>query len=389
MKTYTTGKFAKLANVSVRTIRYYDQQGLLKPSFIMENGYRCYNEEDVQKLQKILTLKYLGFSLQEIKTMLLEEDEARMQDLLDTQITLIDQKISHMNSLKESLLAAKSMIHHDSLNWQEFNELIELKEQDEKIMEHYRSANHLAIRIHLHEMFSTNPQGWYAWLLEQIEFQHIDRMLELGCGDGELWKQCTIDLRKREVFLSDISEGMIATARQRLGEEFSYMAFDCQNIPFKHAYFDAVIANHMLFYVNDLDLALSQIERVLKEDGVFYCSTYGANHMREITEIAQEFDPEITLSDHSLSARFGLDHGEEQLSSYFSSVACKRFVDALEITEAKPLMDYIMSCHGNQMERLANRLSEFHAFLDEKLKLHGTIHVSKEAGLFICHKEKA
>ena len=66
MNYYKTGKFAKLANVSERTIRYYDKIGLLKPSFVMENGYRQYSDLDLLKLQKILSLKHLGFSIEEI-----------------------------------------------------------------------------------------------------------------------------------------------------------------------------------------------------------------------------------------------------------------------------------------------------------------------------------
>ena len=62
-KYYKTGEFAKMANLSIRTIRYYDKIGLLKPSKIADNGYRMYSDRDFMNLQKILSLKYLGFSL--------------------------------------------------------------------------------------------------------------------------------------------------------------------------------------------------------------------------------------------------------------------------------------------------------------------------------------
>ena len=62
-----TGDLAKIANISLRTLRYYDKIGLLKPSQIAPNGYRQYNEEDLIRLQKILLLKKLGFSLEEIE----------------------------------------------------------------------------------------------------------------------------------------------------------------------------------------------------------------------------------------------------------------------------------------------------------------------------------
>ena len=73
---YTTGEFARMAHVTIRTIRYYDKKGLLKPSFINESGYRMYSDEDFLKLQKILSLKYLGFSLNEIGNMTIHDTSA-------------------------------------------------------------------------------------------------------------------------------------------------------------------------------------------------------------------------------------------------------------------------------------------------------------------------
>ena len=68
-KCYTTGEFAKRAKVTIRTIRYYDKKGILQPSFRNDAGYRMYTDQDFLKLQKVLSLKYLGFSLEEIKNM--------------------------------------------------------------------------------------------------------------------------------------------------------------------------------------------------------------------------------------------------------------------------------------------------------------------------------
>lgn len=385
-KTYTTGQFAKLAGVSERTIRYYDQQGLLKPSFLMENGYRRYEETDLKALQKIMSLKYLGFSLLEIKTMVQEETPIAWQQSLDMQIDMIDKKIQHMNILKESLVSAKELLKKDAMNWEQFTKLVDMHDQDEKIIEHYRSAKHLAIRIQLHEMYSTNPRGWFPWLIEHIDFQHMYRGLEIGCGNGTLWKNCNVDLRNRELFLSDVSEGMVESARQELGEDYSFMCFDAQKIPFKKDYFDAVIANHMLFYVNDMEVALKEIQRVLRKGGILYCTTYGASHMKEITEIVQGFDPQATLSDQVLYERFGLEDGEISLNGYFAHVKCLHYEDSLEITEVQPLFDYIMSCHGNQREILSHRLDAFKEYLQELLQKQGAIHVTKDAGLFICEK---
>jgi len=67
---YLVREFAKLTRVTVRTLHYYDQIGLLKPSFERPNGYRVYTDADLLKLQQIVTLKFMGFSLDEIRRLL-------------------------------------------------------------------------------------------------------------------------------------------------------------------------------------------------------------------------------------------------------------------------------------------------------------------------------
>jgi DNA-binding transcriptional MerR regulator len=71
---YTVNQFAKLAGVSVRTLHYYDELGLLKPESVGANGYRHYGEASVLKLQQILFYRELELSLEEIKTILNSPD---------------------------------------------------------------------------------------------------------------------------------------------------------------------------------------------------------------------------------------------------------------------------------------------------------------------------
>lgn len=378
---YKTGQFAKLANVSERTIRYYDKIGLLKPSFVMENGYRQYSDLDLLKLQKILSLKHLGFSIEEIFPMVM--DNTNLKESFELQIDLIEDKISHLQSLKDALKRASQT---PDLRWNMILSLVQLSNEETNIIEQYKNAKNLNDRISLHEKYSTNKQGWFNWLFNQIDFSKVNRLLELGCGNGKLWQENRIDLRNREIFLSDISEGMVEEVRNKLGSDFNCIVVDAEKIPFKDKYFDTIIANHVLFYLNDLNLGLKEISRVLRPNGILYCSTYGKNHMKEITEIVQSFDSRINLSNYSLYDIFGLENGESILSKYFSNIQRMDYRDSLEITESKPLIDYIMSCHGNQNEILGPRLNEFKEYIEELLKNNGKIVVTKQAGLLKCYK---
>ncbi len=385
-KLYSTGEFAKMAGVTIRTIRYYDKIGLLKPTKILDNGYRRYCNQDLITLQRILCLKELGFSLEEIYPLIQDDDQDSFLKSIQMQTTLIDQKIKHLNNLKESLKATERLISKNNIAWDKIIELIKLSSIDENIVNHYMNAKNLSARIKLHDLYSTNHQGWFPWLFEQIDFSTVYRLLEIGCGNGKLWENNHYNLRNREIFLSDASEGMVEEAKSKLGNEYNYLVIDCQNIPFKNNYFDTIIANHVLFYLKDIDSGLKEITRVLKNQGTFYCTTYSKKHMQEISIIAKEFDERISLSDEPLPDYFGLENGYDILKKYFSFIELKKYDDSLLITKSQPLIDYILSCHGNQNDILANQMKEFKQYIENIIAKNNGIKITKDSGLFICSK---
>ena len=188
--------------------------------------------------------------------------------------------------------------------------------------------------------------------------------------------------------MTDISSGMVEDAAEILKKsgrtELIFQTEDCQKLSYGDQMFDGVIANHVLFYVKDIYQALEEIRRVLKNGGGFYCSAYGKEHMREITLLVQEFDPRIALSDVALYELFGLENGQGILEKVFQKVEKVMYEDYLLVDQAEPLLDYIMSCHGNQGEILGNRQKEFKRFLERKIEEKGGIRITKMAGMFVC-----
>ncbi|PEW86545.1 MerR family transcriptional regulator [Bacillus cereus] len=67
---YSIGEFSKRTGTSIRTLQYYDEIGLLKPEKNISSGHRVYKDKDILALQKIVSLKVLGYSLEEIRGML-------------------------------------------------------------------------------------------------------------------------------------------------------------------------------------------------------------------------------------------------------------------------------------------------------------------------------
>jgi DNA-binding transcriptional MerR regulator len=99
---YTVKQLAKIAGVTVRTLHYYDEIGLLKPSFIKENGYRYYEEKELIKLQQILFFRELEFPLENIVQML-RTPEYNVLEALADQRTLLEMKRARLDGLLDTI----------------------------------------------------------------------------------------------------------------------------------------------------------------------------------------------------------------------------------------------------------------------------------------------
>ena len=94
----TVQEVSKITGVSVRTLHYYDQIGLLKPAKITEAGYRIYEEEQLERLQSILIYRELKFSLKDIKA-ILDSSAFDRDKMLEQQIKLLQMQKEHLENL--------------------------------------------------------------------------------------------------------------------------------------------------------------------------------------------------------------------------------------------------------------------------------------------------
>lgn len=385
---YSSGQFARMAGVSVRTIRFYDKQNILKPSYVSPSGARFYTDSDLARLQQILLFKYLGFSLDDIREMTIgDTDYHFLKNSLNLQKRLVQDRIEQMQLVESAIEDTVNALEQErQVDWSQMLELIHLTGMEKSLKTQYQSATNISARIRLHRDYSSNAYGWFPWVYDQCRIRDGLQVLELGCGDGTLWKENISRLPAQiHILLSDISEGMLRDARRSLSQEdprFSFQVFGCEKIPCADRSFDRVIANHVLFYCEDLPAVFSEVRRVLGEDGLFLCSTYGSRHMQEISDLVRRFDSRIVLSAEKLYDRFGLENGRELLSPYFSDVQLLRYEDSIELDRAEPLIEYILSCHGNQNQYLLDRYKDFRVFVEKQTA--GGFHITKDAGVFLC-----
>ena len=142
MSQFSTGELAKVAEVSVRTVQYYDQRGILTPSEVTEGGRRVYHESDLERLQVICFLRDLDFSINQIKKLLQEENREQVLELL-----LTDQIESLEKSSKEIEVKLKRARHLQKATAKRHQLSLEDLSDISRLMENQKSWRNLQLRM--------------------------------------------------------------------------------------------------------------------------------------------------------------------------------------------------------------------------------------------------
>jgi DNA-binding transcriptional MerR regulator len=158
------GELARRTGLTVRTLHHYDEIGLLKPSLHTEAGYRLYTAADVARLQQVLSLRQLGFSLEEVRDCLdrpgfaplevIRLHVARLREQIDLQRRLCDR----LEALAERLRAAGEVSADEFLFTIEVMTMIEQYYTPEQLKSFEERRN--AGGPEMQEMIQKGPQMW-------------------------------------------------------------------------------------------------------------------------------------------------------------------------------------------------------------------------------------
>ena len=158
-----------------------------------------------------------------------------------------------------------------------------------------------------------------------------------------------------------------------------------QFLPFPDETFDLVIANHMLYHVPDIDLALGEISRVLTPNGVLFAATNGKSHMQELDFLMNKFVPD-SQEIYKISTKFSLENARSFLEKHFKEIKLIPYSGMLVIPEVEPVMNYIISIWGNFISDL--QLKSIQDEIESIIKTQNNFIIHKSSGLFISKVDK-
>lgn len=383
------GEFAKKSGVTVKTLLHYDKINLLKPSLKTESGYRIYCEEDFLKLQQITTLKFIGLSLCEIKNILNESGE-NLENMISIQKKALEEKKKH---IEEVIIvfnnAQDSAKKNGFIDVGNLIDIIKVTNMEKSVREQYKNDKNLKIRTNLHS-YNTNKVDWDKWCFNNISFFENAKVLELGCGTGEFWRKNIDDLDKNlNICISDFSESMLNIAKINLKDikfKFKFKEINAESIPFKDNTFDIIIAQHMIYFIPNIDKALKEIKRVLRPGGKLYVTANSKYSMSELNELLEDFLPKSGLNSNGYSTRFELENGKEILEKYFKNIYVNVLDGKIIIDNPNPVVSYKASTIQGEKVLIGDKRKEFKEYLKKYIKDNGNISITTKTCMFKCEK---
>lgn len=231
------------------------------------------------------------------------------------------------------------------------------------------TTGNLTARMALHH-YGTNPESWWDWLAPRLP--RDGRVAEVGAGTGELWRQ----LPHGALTLVDFSAAMCARLREVPGARV--VRADAGALPFRDGSFDTLIANHMLYHVDDPGAALREFARVLVPGGRVAVAVNGRDHMAGLEQLGPRTRPAALLNG------FSAENAPAAVGEVFADVAVERYPGDLAVPEVEPLLAYLDSWRPlTPAERTAAATR-----IRARIEAEGTFRIRKHTVLITAHRAR-
>lgn len=246
------------------------------------------------------------------------------------------------------------------------------------ISQYATTTGNLTARIALHA-HSTNPQDWFSWLDERLPL--AGDVLEVGAGTGRLWTHIDHVKRRLSLTLTDFSPAMCEQLRTIPAARVQQC--DATDLPFPDASFDTVVANHMLYHLDDPIAGLREFARVLRPGGRLAIATNGTDHLDELNAIGPVIGrPELALA--ATQNDFTAETGPTYVARHFTGVSVERFHGDLDVPTAEPILAYLASMADEALT--PEQRSAARDFIQARIDADGSYRVRKHTVLITASR---
>lgn len=221
--------------------------------------------------------------------------------------------------------------------------------QEDIVRRHYANDENLRVRQETHAKYTVPDRSFAQWVLQRINWKDKTWLLDIGSGPGLYYNKMNVQKNNIRYVGMDLVSGMLEN--HPANENNGYLTSgDVQKLPFEDDTFDVVMANHMLYHVDDMDAALAEIKRVLKPNGMVAVGTNSVNNMPELQVLMRRAIVLLTRGGAAQvrapalpSDRFALENGTRMLSRHFFTVVRHDLPSSLVFPDVEPAMAYLES----------------------------------------------
>lgn len=393
-KRMTSGEIAKKTGVSQKTVRLYDEKGLLKPSGYSEGNYRLYDTEALAVLEKIIALKQIGFSLEEIHDNLVAEKDVDITEVLTRQLKSLE---ARRYEIEKAIASINSVLLREAEpDWDSVAEIVKSMQMDQGAdVSHFQSLLHNA------------GQDWYVTVYKSLGLQEKMKVLDLGCGYGKLWRNnwteipagVTVDgydlqgswADEFAEYVEQYKEKQANGTEVKVNFEDIEAATTWEGIERnngQHGGYDVVIAHYLLDFIKDKEVFLARVANVLANDGM--CSVNGASVSREY-EFWQEVFEKLQLRMDFLKTRE--EHAQKEqaelrklLSQYFFKVKSVTLESWMRYTDANEVYAYLLERYPEAKKYLTEHEVVLKEYFASEIKGKGAFLLPKSTDFQHCYK---